>query len=429
MLPSILILDDEQEVLKALSRVLQKHYSVHTFDNAAEALDFFTQNPTQIVISDMRMPEMNGADFLTQIAKINLRSKRVVLTGYADTALAQQAINEGHISLYLNKPWDNNELLDKLTLLIDELREENRKLTAVKKIRLNNKKLMLEQKSQIATSALLQEDHENSIHLQQKLKDTNNELLQLSANLVATQSNDVTGHSFRCAQQAKALAKRLSLPDVTCIQIYIAALFYRIGMTSLTPKILNTAWKKLSKQEQLAWVKFPQASAEIMLSVEILKPSAEIVKHMYEHIDGSGAPDRLTGEEIPIGSKILAIVCHFDLLVAGKITGHIVSPAEAYVLMKPQLGKTFDRRITNLFIEMLRAPTINEQIEVAYTVENLTAGMITAHDITDNNHHKLLAEQTTLTDHIIEKLSNYQQKTENLLITYIKQTQIQSSCE
>ena len=200
MLPSILLLDDEQEVLNALQRVLHRDYQVHAFTDAQAAINFFHNSPTQIVISDMKMPKINGAEFLSHIAKINSRCKRIVLTGYADTELAKKAINEGKISAYLNKPWSNIELKETLAKLINELKVENKKLSVIKSLKLDNQRLSANQDSIIKVSNFLQAKHINVLDKHKKLATLNNELLQLSANLVAMQTQDTSGpHLSSCS--------------------------------------------------------------------------------------------------------------------------------------------------------------------------------------------------------------------------------------
>lgn len=419
MLPSILIVDDEVEVLKALQRVLRDDYDVHLYENPTEALAFYKETPTQIVISDMKMPTMSGAEFLKRIYEINPRTKRVVLTGYADTEMAVKAINEGHTSIYLNKPWNNDELKIKLADLISELKDENKKLSAIKKLKADNQRLFLNQKSLDAVTGFIQEEYDNSIEELSHVKTFNNQLLRLSANLVSMYSHDMQGHTHRVAHQAKALGARLGLKELTNIRIYLAALFYRVGMYSLPSKIIDKPWDSLSAQERHLWVKFPQASADIIGETDILKASADIVKHLYENIDGSGSPDHLSQQHIPIGSRVLSIVVFFDLLVSGKVSGLPVCPTEALIVMKPMVGQRFDNKIFGEFVKLIEAPKQEELLEVPKSVDHLCDGMVVAQDILNHNEQKILGAQTVLTQALILRLVQYQEKTQKPLIVYI----------
>ncbi len=419
MLPSVLLLDDEQEVLNALKRVLRIDYQVHAFTDANEALEFFQRTPTQIVISDMKMPQINGAEFLSHIVKINSRSRRVVLTGYADTELAKQAINDGKISAYLNKPWNNDELKKTLANLINELKDENKKLAVVKSLKLDNQRLSANQASMTKVSRFIQSSHDDIVNQSQKLSSLNNELLQLSANLVAMQTHDTSGHTFRIAQQGKMLANRLKLKEPHRVHVYLAGLFYRIGISSLPPSLGALPLHKMSAQEKLSWMKFPQVSADILASVASLAPCAKVVRHIYEHVDGSGIPMHLSHEDIPMTSRILSIVTHFDLLISGNITERNISPQEAIIVMKKSLGSLFDNHVFSHFISMLSAPLTTENLEIAKGITELEPGMILAQDIVNHEQHKLLNEKTVLSQGHIDSLTKHQEHTEKVLIAYI----------
>ena len=427
MLPSVLLLDDEQEVLNALQRVLRVDYQVHAFTKAEAAIEFFQRSPTQIVISDMKMPKINGAEFLSHIVKINSRSKRVVLTGYADSELAKQAINEGKISAYLNKPWDNNELKCTLATLVDELKSENKKLSIVKSLKLDNQRLSANQASMKKVSNFIQANHENVVSQSKKLSVLNNELLQLSANLVAMQTQEISGHTFRVAQQSKMLACRLDLKEPSRVHVYLSGLFYRIGISSLPLSLLAMPWYKMSAQEKLTWMKYPQVSADVLSSVTSLSPCADIVRHIYEHVDGSGIPMHLKLDNIPITSRILAIVIHFDLLVSGKLTEHCISPQEAIIVMKKSLGSLFDRTVFSHFIAMLSNPLSTETLEVAKSIGELRPGMVLAQDIINHEQHKLLNEKTVLSKAHIDSLAKHQEHTQRVIITYILHQPLQEN--
>ncbi|WP_246751347.1 response regulator, partial [Vibrio cholerae] len=107
---NVLLLDDENDILKALNRVLRMDYNVVTFDNGADALEYLQENPIHIIISDMRMPEMDGADFLAKAREMQPDTVRLLLTGYADIQSTVRAVNAGGIHTYISKPWDNENL-------------------------------------------------------------------------------------------------------------------------------------------------------------------------------------------------------------------------------------------------------------------------------------------------------------------------------
>jgi len=111
--PSLLILDDEEMVLTSLRNLfrLQTEYEVIVSSSAREALESARTRPVDLVISDYLMPEMDGITFLGRFKEIQPQSIRVLLTGYADKENAIRAINQVGLYQYIEKPWDNAELL------------------------------------------------------------------------------------------------------------------------------------------------------------------------------------------------------------------------------------------------------------------------------------------------------------------------------
>lgn len=112
-LGTIVIVDDEEMVLTSLSSFLELEtkYTVQTFNSAKDALAFIIQNDIDLVISDYLMPEMDGISFLAQVKKVKPEVPRIILTGYADKENAIKAINEVGLFQYIEKPWDNDDLL------------------------------------------------------------------------------------------------------------------------------------------------------------------------------------------------------------------------------------------------------------------------------------------------------------------------------
>jgi len=110
---TIVIVDDEEMVLTSLSSFLELEtdYSVKTFTSVSEALGYITNNEVNLVISDYLMPEMDGISFLAKVKEIKPDIPRIILTGYADKENAIKAINDVGLFQYIEKPWDNDNLL------------------------------------------------------------------------------------------------------------------------------------------------------------------------------------------------------------------------------------------------------------------------------------------------------------------------------
>jgi len=154
----ILCVDDERNVLKALNRLfMDEDYEIFIAESGAEGLEALQQEPgIQLVISDYRMPEMNGVDFLKKVYKDWPDTIRIVLSGYADTASIVAAINEGQIYKFIPKPWNDDELKSTIAKAIEnyELKMKNRELA--RKLEISNEMLLTVNEELRATNEELQ---------------------------------------------------------------------------------------------------------------------------------------------------------------------------------------------------------------------------------------------------------------------------------
>jgi DNA-binding NtrC family response regulator len=110
--PCVVLIDDEERILRSLSLLLRSRYDVLATTDPVQVLNWVRSRPVHVVVSDQRMPTINGVDLLRQIRDHSPRSMRVLLTGYADLAAVEAAVNDGEIFRFLEKPWDAAKLHD-----------------------------------------------------------------------------------------------------------------------------------------------------------------------------------------------------------------------------------------------------------------------------------------------------------------------------
>jgi len=122
----LLLVDDEQNVLRALKRLLRDtNYEIFTATNGEEGLELFIKHEIQLVISDYRMPGMNGVDFLSRIRRKAPDTIRIILSGYADASVMMEAINDGQIYKFIPKPWNDHDLLTTIISAFEKYRLQN----------------------------------------------------------------------------------------------------------------------------------------------------------------------------------------------------------------------------------------------------------------------------------------------------------------
>ncbi|ETX04716.1 response regulator [Candidatus Entotheonella palauensis] len=108
---AVLVVDDEVEILHSLRGLLRMEFEVHTAKSGREALNILEQETIHVILSDRRMPEMAGVEFLSQARGERPSAIRIMFTGYTDVKAVIEAINQGQVFRYLAKPWQPNELL------------------------------------------------------------------------------------------------------------------------------------------------------------------------------------------------------------------------------------------------------------------------------------------------------------------------------
>ncbi len=126
----ILVLDDEVEITKSLARDLRRHAAVETFTDPREALQSLTTTTYSVILSDLKMPHMNGLDFLFECRNLQPRAQRILLTAYIDLASLPDSINKAQLNFILTKPWEPADLQEVVERFqrIGELERENEEL-------------------------------------------------------------------------------------------------------------------------------------------------------------------------------------------------------------------------------------------------------------------------------------------------------------
>jgi response regulator RpfG family c-di-GMP phosphodiesterase len=192
--PTILCVDDETNILAALRRAFRPlGYQVLTAESAKEALQTLEQNSqVDLVISDMRMPEMDGARFLAEVRNRWPGITRILLTGYADMESTIAAINEGQIYRHISKPWNDDELLLTVRDALDRraLEREKRRLeqlTAQQNIELKKLNAGLEE--------MVSERTQELVLANEKLKHSFFTSIQLFSNMLELRAGHMAGHS------------------------------------------------------------------------------------------------------------------------------------------------------------------------------------------------------------------------------------------
>jgi len=422
---TLLLVDDEASILSSLRRLLRPAgYTIHTAESGAAGLEILEREPVDLVISDMRMPEMNGAQFLEQVCQRWPTTVRILLTGYADVGSTIDAINRGEIFRYISKPWDDNQLTLTLrdALESSRLRKENARLLALTQAQneeLTQLNAGLEQKVTERTAEI--EQVNSFLNLaNDRLKQNFLVSIKMFSGLMELRGGTMVGHSRRVADLARKLAVLLELPAKEQQDIFVAGLLHDIGKIGFPDSLLGRAVSKMNGEEMGAYRRHPVAGEAALMPLAELKDAARIIRAHHERYDGQGYPDGLQGEAIPLGARILCVANDYDGLQIGTLTEKRMSPEEARSMLIQTRGKRYDPRVLDAFVAMMGGPVQEVTGEKPVLAADLRPGMVLARDFFGRDGVLLLAADYVLDALLVRQIQDVDRRESGGLTLYIR---------
>jgi len=315
---SILLVDDEVSITKSLERIFRKtNYRIFTASGGKEGLDLLNklEKPVSLIISDQRMPEMTGAQFLEKARKIFPDAYRYLLTGYSDIEAVMDAVNKGKIHRYLSKPWDDDELLLQVHQSLEqyELVLENKRLselTNTQNKELNELNKNLEEKVSKRTLEVRQKNTELK-KANKNLEESFLSTIQLLSSLIESLNPELGKYMKQVAQLARNIAEEYGLDSEELDQIEIAGMIHDIGLLGLAKRILIKDEKSMYGAELKMYRQHPIIASVCLETVERFDKVAKIVLYHHENFDGSGFPNGLKENEIPLESRIIGAAADY----------------------------------------------------------------------------------------------------------------------
>ncbi len=282
MYKNILFVDDEVNILSGYKRNLRNLFDVTTASNGAKGIeiikDSLTTEPFAVIVSDFRMPEMDGNTFLSLAREISPDSVRILLTGYADVKTTIDAVNEGNIFRFLNKPCS----IDNLTNALNASIEQYNLITMEKEL------------------------------LNKTLKGS----IKLLIDVLSLVNPSAFSRAERVRKLASSLADRLGIKNKW--EIEIAALLSQIGFVALQPDIIEKKYKglTLTEDETKMFLTYPKTGESLLKNIPRLGSVAKGISYQLSKFEsGKGVHSGPRGKEIPIIARLLKVVIDFDYLV------------------------------------------------------------------------------------------------------------------
>lgn len=408
LLSTVLCVDDEPNILSALKRMLRgSGYCVLTAGSGGQALEMLAQMPVDLVISDMRMPAMDGAQLLEQVQARWPEVVRILLTGHSDMDSTVAAINRGRIFRYINKPWDEHELLGAVQqgLQMQALERERRRLeqlTAEQNQRLQGMNAELEQRVNERTAEL----KDANVKLQRNYLKS----IKVFSNLLELRDGTLAGHGRRVAETARDIARKMELPEEEARQVFIAGLLHDIGLIGLDDRLLAKPAARYSEEELAAWREHPVRGEQSLMALDDMQAVVPVIRAHHERWDGQGFPDRRSGTDIPLGARILAVADAYDELQNGLVAGTAVSAREARMLMRQQRGQRFDPEVLDVFLHITEPQRPKAEARLLLRSAELEPDMVLASDLVSGRGVLMLTAGHRLTPALIQRIREFEQR-------------------
>lgn len=363
---SLLFVDDEPNVLKALRRLFYNEpYETYFAASGSEGLELLQHHAVDLVISDMRMPEMDGAEFLTQVLTQWPETIRILLTGYSDMESTIAAINNGRIYNYCNKPWNDEalKLLVRNALEKKLLSEERDRLTEI--VYLQNKALntfneQLEEKVMQRTIQL-KRAMQHIDRTNESLKKQYIDSIKAFSHIIEMRPGIKSGQSKYIAETSLLVAHELSMNTEEKKNVFYAGLLIQIGKMSLPDDILSNSYYSIPLADKQTYLKHAVEGEALLKGLTQLKDASTLIRHQYEHYNGTGFPDGLAKQKIPLGSRILAVVRDYIAFLEGSETGEVMTVNEGISQLIDRKQSYYDPDVVETFVKMLKDTSFEQK--------------------------------------------------------------------
>ena len=431
-LATLLLVDDEPSILSSLRRLFRPQgYHVLTAEGGQAGPDLLQGETVDLVISDMRMPGMDGARFLEKVRRVQPNAARILLTGYADIASTIAAINEGEIDRYIAKPWDDNDILlvVREALARRSLEQRNRELTELtgrQNDELRALNASLEQRVRSRTAEIEQiNDMLNVAYAE--LKSNFMLSMQIFAGLMELRHNGMSGHSRRVAVWAKKVCAKLRLDERTSHDIHVAALLHDIGKIGFPDGLLSKPVSLMTPEETARYRKHPLNAEAALMPLVQLQTVAKYIRSQHERYDGKGFPDGFEAEEIPIGARVLAPIIDYETLMAGTLAERRFSPEDAAASIRRGAGSRYDDKVVDALLEVLKEPIEEDRDDRCISALDLAAGMILSRDLVSPQGTLLLAAGYVFDARVVRQVREYAQREGAKLMLYVRRETVAAS--
>lgn len=360
----ILFVDDEPNVLAAFQRQLHKQFDLDVALGPELGLERLqTPENYAVVVADMRMPGMNGVEFLKRVKEASPDIVRMMLTGNADQDTAMEAVNLGSIFRFLTKPCPPETLVDALTAGLRQ--------------------------------------HQLIIAERDLLENTLCSSVKVLTDILAFVDPKAFAQSERLRENVRNAARILRLDNLWAIEM--AAMLANIGRVTLPPEVILKLrlGHPLAPREQEIFNRLPEIGANLLAQIPRLEEVSRIIRYQKKRFDGEGFPaDNIRGELIPFGARLLRTLNDFAELETA-----CMSQTEALEKMRDHPG-SYDPKLLDV-LETLAAPAAPPSVPIEVKFADVRLGDVLRSDVVAKNGMLIVVAGYHVTPALMERLKNF----------------------
>jgi putative two-component system response regulator len=328
----ILIVDDEPMICDILARRLSREgYVCVTANNGREALHHFYNEAFSLMISDIKMPEMDGIELLRKVKAMSPKLIVILITAYPDIDGALEAVRLGAYDFIL-KPIT----LDLVAFSVKNALDKKRLEEEVEAYHRNLEALVEERTSKLQ-------------HAYRTLKKSYLDSVKVLTEAIDAKDPYTRGHSDRVRKMSMRIATHLDFAEDQLESLEYGALLHDIGKIGIKDEVLQKQGT-LTSEEYHYIQEHTVIGVKIVDGVDFFRDKVPMIRHHHEHFNGKGYPDGLIGDAIPLEARIIAVPDAFDAMTSMRPHREAMSLGEVLSEMERCNGEQFDPRILNIFL-------------------------------------------------------------------------------
>lgn len=323
----LLIVDDQMGVTKVLKNFFEeKNYEVNTATTIKECIEIIKSYQPHIIFLDVLLPDGSGVDIIPKIKEINPEAKIIMITAVDEQKVIEKCFQLGATD-YIVKPFSLKYLEDTVlrkvySQLFDEIKKQKE---------------------------IISKAYEKIVYI--------------LAKVIEEKDVYLAGHSERVTEYSIDVAKELGLPQEKIHLLEQAGKLHDIGKIGVSDDVLHKPGK-LNESEWQEVKQHPSVGAELLGYLENFREQTESVKSHHERYDGSGYPDKLRGEDIPLLARILSVSDAYDAMTTKRPYRETYSPQQAVRELIKNKGTQFDPNIVDIFVKILVKKGVVKETEI-----------------------------------------------------------------